>query len=96
MHYVEYVEAYGDCVWQKHDLILRIRKTRKTKRKDDAPIRKLTGNLRDIKTDSFVENVGGEAFQYHPSYQSWIRDQKAFVLPAKVRYQKDLLYYDLQ
>ena len=94
MHYVEYVEAYVDCVWQKHDLISRIRRTRKTKREREAAIRKLTGNLRDIKTD--LLNVGGEAFKSHPAYHSWIREQKAFVLPAKVRYQKDLLYYDLQ
>ena len=94
MHYVEYVEAYVDCVWQKHDLISRIRRTRKTKRERDAAIRKLTGNLRDIKTD--LLNVGGEAFRSHPAYHKWIREQKAFVLPAKARYQKDLLYYDLQ
>ena len=40
--------------------------------------------------------MGGEAFTSHPAYHGWIREHKAFVLPAKTRYQKDLLYYDLQ
>ena len=55
MHYVEYVEAYVDCAWQKHDLVSRIRRTRKTKQQREAAIRKLTGIVINNRMNSFCD-----------------------------------------
>lgn len=94
LHYVEYVEAYVNSVWQKDFLIERIRKIRKTKREREAGVRKLCTSLRLIKNDLLT--VENEPFQSREMYHNWIRQHKAVVLPNKVKYQKDLLYYDLQ
>lgn len=93
-HFVEYVEAYVNSVWQKDFLIDRIRKTRTTKRQRDAGVRKLCTTLRHLKND--LLNVGSESFQSHVCYHSWINKHKTLVLPSKQKYQKDLLFYDLQ
>ena len=93
-HYVEYVESYVNAVWQKTHMIECIRRLRKTKSERETAIRKMMRTLRCIKTD--LLNVGTEPFTSHPSYHEWIRINKAFVLPAKTNYTKDLLYYDIQ
>ena len=93
-HYVEYVELYVNAVWQKYDMTQRLRRIKKTKSERDTAIRKLNGILRDIKTD--LLNVGDEPFRSHRSYHKWIKEKKAFVLPTKIQYEKNLLYYDIQ
>lgn len=93
-HYVEYVELYVNAAWQKYDLTQRIRRIKRIKRERDSAIRKLNSVLRDIKTD--LLNVADEPYKSHLSYHDWIRANKPFVLPQKARYQKDLLYYDVQ
>lgn len=93
-HYVEYVELYVNAAWQKYDITQRLRRIKKTKRERDSAIRKLNGILRDIKTD--LLNVGDEPYKSHVSYHDWIKASKPFVLPSKTRYEKDLLYYDIQ
>ena len=93
-HYVEYVESYVNTAWQKRDLEERIRRIRKTKREREASLRKLARTLRDIKND--LLSVGKEPFKSHVSYHKWMRDNKKLVLPARVRFEKDLIYYDIQ
>jgi Putative transposase DNA-binding domain len=93
-HFVEYVEAYVNCVWQKKFLIERIKKIKRTKREREEGIRKLCTTLRHLKND--LLQVGSEPFRSHHSYHSWIREKKRIVLPNKQKYEKDLLYYDLQ
>lgn len=60
-HYVEYVELYVKVVWQKQDLIARIRRTRKTKKDREAAVRKLVATLRNLKID--LLNVVDEPFK---------------------------------
>ncbi len=93
-HFVEYVEAYVNALWHKDYLVQRIRATRKTKRDREAGVRKLCTTLRQLKND--LLGVGSEPLQSHPSYHAWVRQHRAVVLPAKQRYEKDLLKYDLQ
>jgi transposase len=93
-NYVDYVESFVNAAWQKKDLIERIRRTRKTKKLREQAIRKLTTTLRNIKTD--LLNVGSEPLKSHRSYHAWITRHKGFVLPRKIRYDNDLLYYDIQ
>ena len=93
-HFVEYVEAFVNSVWQKDFLVERIRKTRKTEREQEAGVKKLYTTLRHLKND--LLSVGSEIVQSHQSYHSWVKEHKAQVLPSKQKYEKDLLYYDLQ
>jgi hypothetical protein len=93
-HFVEYVEAYVNCAWKKDFLVEKIRRMKNTKREREAGIRKLCTTLRHLKND--LLNVGSEPYQSHESYHGWIRGHKQHVLPSKQRYEKDLLYYDLQ
>ena len=93
-HYVEYAESYVNTAWQKHDLESRIRRIRKTKRERDVSIRKMTRTLRDIKND--LLSVDKSPFKSHVSYHSWIRDHKKIILPSKSRFEKTLIYYEIQ
>ena len=95
IHYVDYVERFVNVVWKKKMLIEKIRKLCKTKREREARIRNLCSELRKIKNDllNVDTNVKYTSKSY---YHSWITQQKKRILPNKIKFQKDSVYYDLK
>jgi hypothetical protein len=95
MHYVDYVERFVNVVWKKKMLTEKIRKLCKTKREREARIRNLCSELRKIKNDllNVDTNVKYTSKSY---YHSWITEQKKRILPNKIKFQKDSIYYDLK
>ena len=94
LHYVDYLERYVNTVWKKDYLIEKIRKIKKTKTDRETAIRQLCNRLRRIKKD--LLNVEDTNYKSDKSYHKWIIEQKKFILPNKIKYTKNSLYYDLQ
>ena len=94
LHYVDYLERYVNTVWKKDYLIEKIRKIKKTKSDRETAIRQLCNRLRRIKKD--LLNVEDTNYKSDKSYHKWIIEQKKFILPNKIKYTKNSLYYDLQ
>ena len=94
LHYIEYIERYINVVWKKKFIISKIRKMNLTKKEKDIRINNLCNQLRRIKND--IINIDNSNFTSKSFYHSWIIQQKKFILPTKISYKKDSIYYDLQ
>jgi len=88
------VERYVNVVWKQKFLIEKIRKLGKSKVERETRIRKLNRELRNIKED--LLNVENTVFKSHKCYHSWIIQQKKYILPNKLKFQKNSIYYDLK
>ena len=94
LHYVDYVERFVNVVWKKKMLVEKIRRIFPTKKERESRIRKLEKELRKVKND--LLNVDTKlAYTSLPYYHNWITQQKKHILPNKVKFQKQSIYYDL-
>jgi hypothetical protein len=94
LHYVDYVERYVNVVWKQKYLTDKIRKLGKNKAEREQRIRKLNKTMRSIKED--LLNVENKEYTSPSSYHAWITQQKQHILPAKEKFQKDRIAYDLK
>ena len=93
-HYIEYVERYVNVIWKRKFLTNQIRKIKKTKKDKDTAVRKLNTQLRKIKSD--LLNIENTTYKSKSFYHKWIREQHKLIVPNKVKFKKNNLYYDLQ
>ena len=94
LHYVDYVERFVNVVWKKKMITEKIRKLGKTKKERETRIRNLCSELRKIKND--LLNVDTKEFTSKSYYHSWITEQKRNILPLKIKFEKNSIYYDLK
>lgn len=94
LHFIEYIERYVNVVWKKKIIIEKIRRIFKTKKERESRINKLCTELRKIKND--ILNISDENYKSKSIYHKWIKEVKKQILPNKIKYQKDNLYYDIQ
>lgn len=94
LHFVEYVERYVNVVWKKKFLIEKIRKMCKTKMERETRVRSLCNDLRKIKND--ILNIENNELKSKPFYHLWIKQQKQHVLPNKIKFNKNSVYYDIK
>ena len=94
LHYVDYVERFVNVVWKKKMITEKIRKLGKTKKERETRIRNLCSELRKIKND--LLNVDTKEFTSNSYYHSWITEQKRNILPLKMKFEKNSIYYDLK
>jgi len=94
LHFVEYIERFVNVIWKKKLIIEKIKKIYKTKKEQDDKINKLCNELRKIKND--ILNISDEKYKSKSFYHQWIKDIKNKILPNKIKYKKDSLFYDLQ
>jgi transposase len=94
LHYVEYIEKYVNFCWKKKFIIEKIRKLNITQKEKESRVNKLCNELRKIKND--ILNVEEKKLKSHSSYHNWIHSQLQYILPNKVKFQKNNIRYDLQ
>ena len=94
LHYVDYVERFVNVVWKKKMITDKIRKLCKTNAERESRIRSLCSELRKIKNDLLT--VEKTAYTSKSYYHSWITEQKKRILPNKIKFQKNSVYYDLK
>ena len=94
LHYVDYIERYVNVIWKQKFLTEKIRKLSKTKTERESRIRKLNRELRNVKED--LLNVENNNFKSNKYYHTWIIQQRKRVIPNKLKFQKNSIYYDLK
>ena len=94
LHYVEYVERFVNVVWKKKMITEKIRKIYKTKKERETRIRTFCSELRKIKNDLLT--VDKSKYTSKPYYHKWITEQKKQIIPNKLKFLKDSIYYDLK
>jgi hypothetical protein len=81
-HYVEYVEAYVNALWDKRSEVESIKASYSDdKRARNAALSALTSRLRAIKTDLMAPT--GSALKSPADVHAWVREHRSVVLPAK-------------
>jgi hypothetical protein len=81
-HYVEYVEAYVNALWDKRSEVESIKASYSdNKQARNAALSALTTRLRAIKTDLMAPT--GSALKSPPDVHAWVREHRGVVLPAK-------------
>jgi transposase len=95
-HYVEYVEAYVNAVWQKTFMLeaIRTKNRKQTPKVRDSAVRKFVTTLRQIKED--LLNVGTEVLKSPVMYHSWVLEHRKLVRPTKTVFEKELIAYDVK
>jgi hypothetical protein len=81
-HYVEYVEAYVNALWDKRSEVESIKaRYSDDKQARNAALSALTSRLRAIKTDLMAPT--GSALKSPADVHAWVREHRGVVLPAK-------------
>jgi transposase len=93
LHYVEYIERYVNIVWKKKETITKIKEENKDEDKQKELVNEFCRQLRKIKND--ILEISSE-YKSDIKYHNWIKEIKKTITPNKDKYQKDILYYDLQ